>query len=233
MLDTFIASCQWMIRLNSAKIKKRKKEIPPLRNTALRVTGPHTKIESILYMCECNCFLQLQWWCCSVLPPTGASLGCWPVEPSAPRSAAAPQQPAPARPAYPEPEAHRKSDRKSGARRKWGGEGMKGEECAKHKSRDPYQQVHMLQLPAQLLHSLSLHLDHKNQRLLLRLPECTWTAVGLQGEWWDVSIQVMGQLILDGSCVQQLSPAPSLPTCRFLCRSLWNDDCCTFFCSSW
>lgn len=43
----------------------------------------------------------------------------------------------------------------------------------------------MLQLPAQLLHALSLHLDHKHQRLLLRLPECTWAAVGLHWEWLE------------------------------------------------
>lgn len=44
-----------------------------------------------------------------------------------------------------------------------------------------YQRVHVLQLPALLLHALTLHLNHKEQRLLFRLPECTWAAVGLKG----------------------------------------------------
>lgn len=45
-----------------------------------------------------------------------------------------------------------------------------------------YQHVHVLQLPALLLHTFTLHLNHKQQRLLFRLPECTWAAVGLKGE---------------------------------------------------
>lgn len=44
-----------------------------------------------------------------------------------------------------------------------------------------YQSVHLLQLPALLLHALALHLNHKQQRLLLGLPECTWAAMGLEG----------------------------------------------------
>lgn len=43
-----------------------------------------------------------------------------------------------------------------------------------------YQSVHLLQLPPLLLHTLTLHLDHKQQWLLLRLPECTWAAMSLQ-----------------------------------------------------
>lgn len=39
----------------------------------------------------------------------------------------------------------------------------------------------MLQLPALLLHALTLHLNDEQQGLLLGLPECTWAAMGLEG----------------------------------------------------
>lgn len=44
-----------------------------------------------------------------------------------------------------------------------------------------HQSVHVLQLPALLLQALALHLNDKQQGLLLRLPECTWAAMRLWG----------------------------------------------------